>query len=317
MKITRSIRPLLAFAMPVMAMGMFSSCTDEDDQPPVVENRNIVEVTSANTNFSTLVTAVQVADLEATLAGEGPFTVFAPNNEAFARYVTDNSTTEEDLLASGELATVLNYHIVNAEVNSGDVNVGRVNTAATVPFYVSKDPNDEIWINGSSRVIQTDINASNGVIHVLEDVIVAPTQNIAEIVSTSTTDETPEFTQLLAALNRANLTAGFNGGVDDNFTVFAPSDAAFQDLFLTLGITSVEEIPVETLTEILQYHVVNQRVFTQDLREDGSFDTLLDEQALTVNLADLQINDSGLVNGGSNIHATNGVIHKIDKVLIP
>lgn len=154
-------------------------------------------------------------------------------------------------------------------------------------------------------------------IHVLENVIIAPSQNIAEIVSGAATAETPEFTQLLAALNRTNLTAGFTGSIDDDFTVFAPTGAAFQELFLTLGVSSVDEIPVETLTEILQYHVINQREFSKDLREKGSLPTLLEDQDLTVNLADFQINDSELIAESLNIHATNGVIHAINKVLVP
>jgi uncharacterized surface protein with fasciclin (FAS1) repeats len=316
MKITRSIKPLLSLSLPILALTVFASCEDETD-PQIIENRNVIEVASANSNFSVLVGAVQTAGLEPALTGAGPVTLFAPNNEAFGRYLTENSLTEEDLLASGGLETVLNYHVVNGDLSSENVGAGEVSTAATVPFYVSIAPDDQIWINGSTQVIQTDIDASNGVIHVLDNVIVPPSQNISEILGGYTTADTPEFTQLVAALTRANLVDTFTGGVDDDYTVFAPNDAAFQELYATLGVTGVDQIPVERLTEILQYHVINQRAFSQDLRQDGSLTTLLEDGELSVNLEEQLINEAALVEGGLNIHATNGVIHQIDSVLIP
>ncbi|MCR9016250.1 fasciclin domain-containing protein [Aquiflexum gelatinilyticum] len=314
MKTIRSKWSLLTLSMVFLTLVLFSSCNEEETPTP---DPNIVEVASANNNFSTLVTAVQTAGLVPTLSGTGPFTVFAPTNEAFNRFLTENGLTADQLLASDGLSETLTYHVVGASVPSTSVTAGKVTTVSGDPFYVSIAPNNEIWINGNTKITATDVPASNGIIHVLDNVITPPTQNIAEIAIASTTAAQPEFTQLVAALVRANLAGAFQGGFDDDFTVFAPTDAAFQDLYTTLGVAGVDQIPLETLTAVLQYHVVPARAFSQDLRQGASLPTLLTGQNLTVNLSDLKINDSGLVAAALNIHATNGVIHVIDKVLLP
>jgi uncharacterized surface protein with fasciclin (FAS1) repeats len=306
----------LGFTLPVLLMGMgFSACND--DPAPMVPDPNIVEVAAANPNFTTLVSAVQTAGLTSTLTGPGPFTVFAPTNEAFSRFLTDNNQTAEQLLASSGLETVLTYHVVGAEVPASAVAPGRVNTVAGVPFFVSVAPDNSIWINGSAQIVQTDVNASNGIIHVLDYVIVPPTRNIAQIAIASTEAQTPEFTHLVAALVRADLASAVSGGIDDNLTVFAPTDAAFEALFSQLGVSGINDIPLETLTNVLLYHVVPTRAFSQDLRNGATLPTLLENATLRVDLNNLKINDSGLVGEGLNIHATNGVIHVIDAVLLP
>jgi len=311
LKFSRMI-PLTA----LIATFGFYSCGDDDPTPPIAE-LNIVEVASANASFSTLVTAVQTAGLVPTLSGTGPFTVFAPTNEAFGRFLTDNNLTANQLLAADNLDDILTYHVLAGEVPASAVTAGKVTSVATTPFYVSVAPNNDIWINGNSKIIQTDVNASNGVIHVLDYVITAPTQNIAEIAVAASTAASPQFTQLVAALVRADLVSAFTGGFDDNLTVFAPTDAAFADLYVALGVSGINEVPLETLIAVLQYHVVPARAFSQDLREGASLPTLLTGSNLKVNLANLKINDSGLVPTALNIHGKNGVIHAIDKVLIP
>lgn len=299
-----------------LAFG-FSSCSDDDDRAPDIPTPNIVEIADATPQFSTLVAAVQTAGLIETLSSPGPFTVFAPTNDAFGTFLTENDLTADQLLANPNLGTILTYHVVGASVPSSAVGPGSVNTVADIPFFISEAPNGNLWINGNTRIIDTDINASNGIIHVLDNVITPPTQNIAEIAIAATEAETPEFTQLVAALVRAELAGAFTGGFQDNFTVFAPTDAAFGELYTALGVGGVDEIPLETLTDVLLYHVVPARAFSQDLREGAELPTLLEDATLTVNLSALQINDSGLVADMLNIHATNGVIHVIDSVLLP
>ncbi|MCH6234013.1 fasciclin domain-containing protein [Cognataquiflexum rubidum] len=314
MKTIRSKWSLLTLAMMSLTLVLFSSCNEDETPTP---DPNLVEVVASNANFSTLVTAVQTAGLVQTLSGDGPFTVFAPTNDAFNRFLTANGLTASQLLASDGLAETLTYHVVGASVPASSVSAGKVTSVSGDPFYVSIAPNNEIWINGNTKITATDVLASNGIIHVLDNVITPPTQSIAQIAIASTTAAQPEFTQLVAALVRANLAGAFQGGFDDNFTVFAPTDAAFRNLYTALGVTSVDEIPLATLTSVLQYHVVPARAFSQDLRQGASLPTLLTGKNLTVNLSDLKINDSGLVAAALNIHATNGVIHVIDKVLLP
>lgn len=313
MKTIRLKWNLLALSMMSMTLGLFTSCNEDDPAP----DPNIVQVAAANSSFSTLVTAVQSAGLAETLSGTGPFTVFAPTNDAFNKFLTANSLTAAQLLASDGLDEILTYHVVGASVPSSAVVAGKVTSVSGDPFYVSVAPNNDIWINGNAKITATDISASNGIIHALDYVITPPTQSIAQIAIASTTAAQPEFTQLVAALVRTNLAGALTGGFDDNLTVFAPTDAAFRNLYAALGVTSVDQIPLETLTSVLQYHVVPARAFSQDLRQGASLPTLLTGKNLTVNLSALKINDSGLVPAALNIHATNGVIHVIDKVLLP
>jgi len=308
------------FTFPLLGIFLaftFSSCSDDENTVPDIPTPNIVEIADATPEFSTLVAAVQTAGLIETLSSPGPFTVFAPTNDAFETFLSQNNLTAEQLLANPDLGTILTYHVIGASVPSSAVSPGSVNTVADIPFYISEAPNGNLWINGNTRIVDTDINASNGIIHVLDNVITPPTQNIAEIAIASTQAESPEFTQLVAALVRADLASVFTGGFEDNFTVFAPTDAAFEELYAALGVDGVDDIPLETLTNVLLYHVVPARAFSQDLREGAELPTLLDDATLTVNLASLQINESGLVAEMLNIHATNGVIHVIDSVLLP
>lgn len=314
MKTIRSKWSFLTIALMSLTLVLFSSCNEDETPTP---DPNVVEVAASNSNFSTLVSAVQTAGLVPTLSGTGPFTVFAPTNDAFNRFLTANGLTATQLLASDGLGETLTYHVVGALVPASSVSAGKVTSVSGDPFYVSIAPNNEIWINGNTKITATDVMASNGIIHVLENVITPPTQSIAQIAIASTTAAQPEFTQLVAALVRANLAGAFQGGFDDDLTVFAPTDAAFRNLYAALGVTSVDEIPLETLTAVLQYHVVPARAFSQDLRQGASLPTLLTGKNLTVNLSDLKINDAGLVAAALNIHATNGVIHVIDKVMLP
>ncbi len=305
----------------VVLIGIMSiafSCREEETPMNMEpESQTIVDVAAANDDFSTLVSAVVEADLVETLSGQGPFTVFAPNNDAFSRFLGENSLTAEQLLAAENLASILTYHVVAGEVPSSAVQPGPVNSVAGSDFYVSVAPDNSIWINGNTQIIATDIDASNGIIHVLDNVIIAPNNNIAEIAIGAAEASEPQFTQLVAALVRAELVDAVSGGTEDNLTVFAPTDSAFEDLYDALGVTGVNEIPVATLQAVLSYHVVPARAFSQDLRQDAELPTLLEGQTLNVDLANLQINDAGLIASSLNIHATNGVIHAIDRVMLP
>lgn len=308
----------LRFPIAALALGFgLVACNDDDDTDPIIETNNVVEVAAANPEFSTLTAAIETAELVPTLSGDGPFTVFAPNDEAFGSFLTENGLSADELLANPELGDILTYHVVSGNVASGDVDPGRVNTVADAPFFVSLDPDGVLWINGSAKITATDISASNGVIHVLDYVITAPTQNIAEIATSLSTSDSPEFTQLVAALVRADLVETFMGGFDDDYTVFAPTDAAFEALYDALGVNGVDEIELDLLTDVLNYHVVEARRFFQDLRQDAVIETMLDDATLTVDLANMQINDASLDEDLVNIHATNGVIHVIDQVLLP
>ncbi len=296
----------------------FTACEDDPEPMPVPdETETIVDIAAANPDFSTLVTAVGEAGLVEALSQDGPLTVFAPTNAAFEDFLEANNLQAGELLANPDLDDILTYHVVNGEVTSAEVTPGPVTTLNENQFYVSEDPDGNLWINGNAQIVQTDISADNGVIHVLDYVITAPDMDIAEIAIASTESEEPEFTQLVAALVRADLADAVSGDMADDLTVFAPTDAAFEALYDALGVSGVDEIPVDLLTDVLLYHVVPARAFSQDLRDGANLPTLLDGQELTVDLENLQINESGLIAEALNIHATNGVIHAIDQVILP
>lgn len=306
--------PIALIAGSVALFG-FTAC--QDDENPLLPRQNIIEVAAENPDFTTMVSAVDEANLTETLTGSGPFTVFAPTNEAFGGYLLKNNLNSSQLFANPDLSDILRYHVVLGTKLSSDLKVGVVNSLEGKNFYISEDPSGDFWINGTAKITETDIRASNGVIHELDGVIVAPTQSIAQIAVAASEANTPQFTQLVSALTRVNLVEAVNGGVLDNLTVFAPTDAAFEQLYADLGVSGLDQISDANLTSILRYHVVTSRAFSQDLRQDASLPTLLEGQTLNVDLDGMKINESGLIPSSLNIHGVNGVIHAIDRVLIP
>lgn len=278
-----------------------------------------------NKNFTTLIAAVMAADesILTTLLSNGPsnqkLTLFAPTNDAFT---AAGITTLPD---EATLNAVLAYHVIDGEVRAADLPEG----SAAIPtlggtFYLSNNANG-VFINGTSEVTNTDIVGSNGVVHVIDRTLIPPSKTIAGIATDLSTASTPQFTQLVAALARTSGTAtdllAAVSDSDANLTVFAPTDEAFNQLYEALGVDGVNDIPLGTLTAVLQHHVVAARVFSTDL-SDGSVGTL--NGNVTVDASDNTITDeSGNVANLSanaallNVLATNGVIHTIDRVLLP
>lgn len=309
---------IFPFAIAITILGL-SSCKDVTEILPEPGPQNVLWKMGGegDLKFNTLLTGISRAGLENVLSEAGPFTVFAPTNESFQKFFSTNNLSPDKLFANPNLADILTYHVVSGNVTSDDVMAGPVTSLSGDVFYVSIDPEGDIWINGNTMITDVDRMASNGVIHTLDYVITPPTMSIAEIAVENTTASTPEFTQLVAALTRAGLVDAVSGGTTDNLTVFAPTDAAFEDLYTSLGVSGVDEIDVDLLTDVLLYHVVPSRAFSQDLRDGASLPTLLEGNNLSVDLPGLMINESELVPSMLNIHATNGVIHVIDKVLVP
>jgi uncharacterized surface protein with fasciclin (FAS1) repeats len=149
---------------------------DATDTTAAEESQTIVDIAAANDDFSTLVSAVEAAGLAETLSGDGPFTVFAPTNEAFAKLPAG---TVDDLLKpenKDQLTAVLTYHVVPAAVMAADVTAGDVSTVNGAAFTVATDSGVTITDGQGNvaNVVQTDIEASNGVIHVIDTVLLPP-----------------------------------------------------------------------------------------------------------------------------------------------
>jgi len=300
--------------IPALAFGLVACSTD--DTPDPIPQNDIIDVVSASADFNTLEAAIVQAGLVETLRSAGPFTVFAPTDNAFGDFLGANNLTAEQLLANPALGDILTYHVVSGSVMASQVSPGPVGTVNTGEFYVSQDVEGNFWINGSARIIDTDISASNGVIHVLNNVITPPSQSIAEIAVGMTEGAEPEFTQLVGALSRADLVDAVSGNEGD-LTVFAPTDAAFQALYTALGVNGYNDIPLETLTAVLTAHVVPARAFSQDLRQGDTLTPLNENAPLTVDLSALTVGGAALNADMLNIHATNGVIHVLNEVIVP
>ncbi|CAM4314818.1 fasciclin domain-containing protein [Lacicoccus alkaliphilus] len=164
----RVLKGFLTALAAVLISVSFASITFADEHQE--EAGTIVDVAAGNEDFSILVAALQQAELVETLQGEGPYTVFAPTNEAFAQLLSDLDITQEELLAQPDLANVLLYHVIEGEVFAGDLEDGLEASTVngeSVTFDLSGDP----MVN-ESNIVDTDIEASNGVIHVVDSVLV-------------------------------------------------------------------------------------------------------------------------------------------------
>jgi transforming growth factor-beta-induced protein len=267
--------------------------------PPVV---TVVDVVINSPDHQTLEAAVIAAELADDLTTDGPFTVFAPTDAAFAAL----GTVVDDLLQdpTGELADILLYHVVSGEVLSTDLTAGDVPTLNGKNVTVSFD-GDDVFINGA-KVTTADIQTDNGVVHVIDAVMIPPVITVVDIVVNSPDHETLEAAVIAAEL-ADDLTT------DGPFTVFAPTDAAFA----ALG-TVVDDLlqdPTGELADILLYHVVSGEVLSTDLTA-GDVPTL-NGKNVTVSFD----GDDVFINGAkvttADIQTDNGVVHVIDAVMIP
>lgn len=312
-KLSMPLFSLLAISL--MLLFTFSSCKKKNDMAP--ETGTITTIISNSPDFSILKAAVVKAGLAATLDGKGPFTVFAPTNDAFK---TSGITMETiNSLSPDALKGILLYHTLGAKVIAADVPAGPDAPIATVggkDIFLTRN-NSSVFVNGVS-VTKADIMATNGVIHAISRVLMPPTGNIVE-----TAQANPDFSYLVAAVLRAsqgstNVAEVLSG--NGPFTVFAPTNDAFKSAgFATIA--DINNADPNTLTSILTYHVIAGRIFSSDLTNDA--------QPVTVNGSKVTI---GLTNGATvkgngnttpskiistDLVTTNGVIHVIDQVLLP
>lgn len=285
--------------------------------PPVQTQMDIVDTAVADGRFTTLATALTTAGLVDTLKGPGPFTVFAPTDEAFAKLPAG---ALDGLLADKEALTkVLLYHVVSGKVMAADVvNLSSADTVAKLPVSI-KVEGDKVMV-GDAQVIITDVEASNGVIHVIDTVLLPPAEPAAEpamaeaskdIVDTAVADG--RFTTLATALTAAGLVDTLKGS--GPFTVFAPTDEAFAKL--PAGTLDSLLADKEALTKVLTYHVVSGKVMAADVATLNSAETIA-QLPVSIKVQDGNVflnNDSKVII--TDVAASNGVIHVIDTVLLP
>jgi len=267
----------------------------------MAQQKTIVETAIEAGSFKTLVKAVQAAGLVEVLNGPGPFTVFAPTDEAFAEIPEE--TLNALLMDKEKLASVLTYHVVKGRLLAAQVL--RKNSLITLQGgALSVDAMDGVKIDGA-RIIATDISCSNGKIHVIDKVLMP--KNIVE-----TAIGAGIFNTLVTAVQAADLVDVLSG--PGPFTVFAPTDSAFAKVPApTLNALLADK---DALSDVLTYHVVPGKLMANDVISMGMVKTVQGSE-ITVNddCAGVMLDDALVVK--TNIVTSNGVIHVIDTVLLP
>lgn len=273
------------------------------------KEKNLVELASETPALSTLVAAITAADLGGTLTGEGPFTVFAPSDEAFAALpagTLDNLLKPEN---KDQLAAILKYHVVPGAIMSTDLSDGQ--TAATAQGEkVVVSTKGGVSVNGAT-VTAADVKASNGVVHIIDKVILPPSMQPKNIVQLAIGND--DLSTLVAAVKAADLAGVLSG--DGPFTVFAPTNAAFAALPAGTVENLLKPENKDQLAAILTYHVVAGKVMAGDLSNGMTAATVQGEE-ITVDLTDgAKINGAKVV--AADVEASNGVVHVIDQVILP
>jgi len=275
----------------------------------VILPMSITDHAIANPIFSSLVAGVTKAELATSLADENAmYTVFAPTNDAFDAFFTEKNATLDDLTKE-TLSSVILYHALGDVVPAAMVTDGYFSTLSTAydrGISVKIDTDGGVKLNSDSEVIATDVVATNGIIHAISKVITPPT--VVDIAI-----DNSNFSILVDAVVKAELVETLSGA--GAFTVFAPTNAAFEALFASLNVAGVDDLTKAELTPILLAHVVNGNTASNSL-SNGSVTTLNNQKSIEINV------DNGVTIDGSinvvlaDIQAKNGIVHVIDKVIV-
>jgi len=293
-----------------LCFGLFLiSCGDDD--VTVNEPQTIVDIAGGDAQFSTLVSALDRVGLVSTLAGNGTFTVFAPTNAAFDALGVDLNS-----ISDAALTDILLYHVLGATVQSSAIADGQtyVSTASTgapngnsLSLLVEKG-SAGVRLNNAAQVTTADITASNGVIHVIDQVLMP-----LDVVGHAVANE--NFTSLVGALGAASGDLVSVLSSDGPFTVFAPLNSAFEAIADVAATLTTDQ-----LAAVLTYHVVSGNVMSTDLSNGMSAPTVNGEEVsfdLTdgAKIVDANGNRAHIVL--TDVQATNGVIHVLDAVILP
>lgn len=278
---------------------------------PAPGPQNIVDTAVAAGSFKTLAAALGAAGLVDTLKGPGPFTVFAPTDDAFAKLPAGTVDTLLKPENKAALTDILTYHVVSGNAKAADVVKLKYAESLQGGDLKIKVSGSDVFINDTIKVTKTDIVCTNGVIHVLDAVLASPPKNVID-----TATAAGSFKTLLAAVDAAGLTATLKG--KGPFTVFAPTDAAFEKL--PAGTVTSLLLPENKaqLESILKYHVVSGKVRSDKVVTLTKAPTLLPMEEVTIKVdgASVFLNNDVKVSA-VDVDSSNGVIHVIDSVLLP
>ena len=286
-----------------------SSCSD-DDGNNLPKNKTVVDVAENNPQFSTLVTALTITELDKALDNKSAsFTVFAPTNAAFTSLLTELKYTSLNDIPKETLSNILLYHVLDGAKMASTIETGYFKTLAkgagdktNLSVYIDMSTT---MLNKRAKITSTDVKAVNGVIHVIDKVILP--QTVVDIAVNNST-----FSILVDALIRADLVTTLSG--KGPFTVFAPTDDAFKELFKTLKVSGIADLSKEALTPILLAHVVSGNVTLSQL-SNSDVQTLNTAKKIKINVTNGVTIDGNIKVTLADVQGSNGVVHVIDKVI--
>ncbi len=312
--------------IPIIFLTTFvlQSCDNNDEALPLPQTNNIVDIAQSSEDLTSLVAALQKANLISTLQGDGPFTVLAPTNVAFSKFLLDNGFGSLDEVPTDVLTNILLNHVISGSIASTDLSTGYTNTLATSSASNSAmslfvDTSNGVRFNGISTVSMADISADNGIVHVVDAVIGLPT--IATFATSN--NALSILTDALVYADTGSPTVPYISTVSDAtagpFTVFAPTNDAFVDLLAELNIIALTDLPTSVVNDVLLYHIVASNIQSGQLTT-GTVTTLGGD--ITVDTSDFTLTDpnnrvSNIITSLIDIQAENGVVHVIDKVILP
>lgn len=326
--------------MPLVAMVisglLFTGCSEEDDDNNNNQNDTptLSGLVSGDARFSILADALSRTGLDVTLDGSGSFTVFAPNDAAFAALFSDLGVADLDealnTLGEEAISNILLYHVLDSEVRAGDVSTGYVSSLGVnannhrLSIYINAGSG--VVLNGVASVVNTDLVASNGVAHEI-DFVITPL-NIYQLIAVN-----DDFSSLEAALGLADGNLDLVLGDTNTFTLFAPNNAAFDTVVAnTPGVGDlvelVDALGTDVLADVLLYHVVAGEVRAADL-STGNVSTAASDGMggnltffVNVGTNGVSIVDGSSTTNDANVTQTditgiNGAVHFLDAVLLP
>jgi uncharacterized surface protein with fasciclin (FAS1) repeats len=304
----------------------FNSCSKDENESQMVIQKTIFDHLNSSMGYSYLTYALQKTDLDDVLNGAGDYTLYAPNNSAFIGFLMREGYSSLDEVPTEALKKLLLNHVMIGQIRYRDFKSGYYPTAATsdvndlpLSMYINQ-VNMRVTLNGSSRIVQGNVNASNGVIHAVNAVIPIPS-----LVTFVLAD--PDLYNLGLALTRDDLSVDFpsilstkNGSVPAPFTVFAPNNTAFVNFLNELEVERLSSIDEPNLILTLKHHVLGEiNALSTDLSDNLTLDTMGGEITANItggaSLTDGNARVSNIV--AVDIQADNGVLHIIDRVILP
>lgn len=326
MKKVLKTQPFLSFLL--LSICMVSCNIDDGIETIPIPDTDIIALASANADLSSLVAALEKADLVSTLQAAGPFTVFAPSNTAFSSFLSSNGYANLDAVPVDALKQILLNHVVSGRIDSAPlINLQRnyLQTLADGPsgskLSLYFDATTGVTFNGISTVTTTDVVAKNGIIHIVDQVIGLPTLDTF----ISTDDNFEIFGSALDVVAPlSDIPNSIKDSSEGPFTVFIPIEHAFDNLLTTNDDWNfVSDIEENLLTAVVEHHFINGNLRSTNIVA-GEMETTIEGDNITFVSLDgnLEITDGsgneGAIIGIADIQAINGVIHAIpNNVLLP